>query len=165
MYGEMLKCAVAAVVLAQSATADEIAFGIGWDDMFDAGGRESLSFLFEYHADPFFEGHVLNLALMAVIQADDRGDIFAGVGVHNRTDIGRARRFFLEASLAVGHFDEGGNTGTRDNGTRFRTSLGAGVHLSERERLSLTLDHILDMDFKNDHPGSETLHLRYSRAF
>ncbi|MBT8153062.1 hypothetical protein KMP13_03980 [Epibacterium ulvae] len=100
-----------------------------------------------------------------MVQADDRGDVFAGLGVHNLSDIGRAGHYFVQASLAVGHFDQCGHRAMRDNGTRGRTSLGGGLHINQGRRISLTLDHILDMDFKNYDPGSETLHLRYTVGF
>lgn len=165
MANHILKTMIATVLMGSAASGDEFAFGVGWDDLFDAHGRESMSVLIEYHSDPIYQSPWFNVSLLAVIQADNRGDVFAGLGVYNLSDIGRAGRYFLEASLAVGHFDQGGHRDIRDNGTRWRTSLGGGVHLNERRRVSLTLDHILDMDFKNYNPGSETLHVRYTVGF
>ncbi len=161
----MLKTIAVAVFLGQAASAGEWVLGIGGDDLLDKEGRESIAFLFEYHTEPFYEGRILNLSLMGMVQVDKDNDTFAGFGVHNRTNFGQQQRYFWEASLAVGHYDVGGTSTDHHDGTLFRSSLGLGVHLSDRDRLSVTLDHLLDLDMKNKRTGSETIMLRYGVDF
>ncbi|MEX0349041.1 MAG: acyloxyacyl hydrolase [Paracoccaceae bacterium] len=150
----------------RSATAAEWVIGLGADDLFDWDGDPAVAGLVEVHSNPFFERPRFNLTGMATLLVDSERDVFAGIGVHSAWSF-RNSRFFLEGSFAAGGFNQGGDSPPRKETDSFlyRTSIGVGTRLNETSRLSLTIDHLFNNDFKNYEPGSESILLRYSKAF
>ncbi|MCL6283375.1 acyloxyacyl hydrolase [Ruegeria sp. 2012CJ41-6] len=150
----------------RSASAAEWVVGFGADDLFDSDGDPAVAGLVEVHTNPFLDRPRFNLTGMATLLVDSERDVFAGVGVHSVWSFPNSR-FFLEGSFAAGGFNQGGDSPPRKETDSFlyRTSIGFGRHLSEISRLSLTLDHLFNNDFKNYEPGSESILLRYSRGF
>ncbi len=71
--------------------------------------------------------------------------------------------FFLDASFAAGTY-RGHNGSIKDAGNfSFRTSLGVGIVLKTGNRVSITIDHLLNSNLKNSDPDTEAILLRYSR--
>ncbi|NUH66356.1 acyloxyacyl hydrolase [Sulfitobacter sp. S0837] len=147
----------------QSVTADEWVVGIGGADLLDNTRKEAVAVLLEVHSDPFHRQSWAELSWMGTVKLDTTQNHFLGVGVHALAPL--SERAFLEASLAVGGYHQGTYIGKEADDVLFRSSIGGGFELESGNRLSLTIDHLLDHSFKNQNPGKESILLRYTWAF
>ena len=165
LFMQMRTAACAALLaVSQHAQAEELTFGIGGSDLLDEIRREAVARLVEYHSDPFWNPLWGHLSWLVALQIDTTENVFLGVGVHGVSRLG-TQNFFVEASLSGGAYHQGNGIPKTAENFLFRTSIGAGFYLNTNSRLSLTLDHLLNSDFKNYDPGSEAFLLRYTRIF
>lgn len=161
-------CLFFLLFLTRIATADELVIGLGADDVLDSNRRHAngaLAGLVEFHLDPFARFATFDLAPMATVQFDNHGDYYVGIGFYAVRDLGRARRWLIEASLSGGILRERSTRFDIDDDFRFRSSIGLGYRVAPDKRLSLSIDHILDQSLRNRDPGSETIFLRYTTSY
>lgn len=150
------------LLFASSAAASDFVFGIGQDDI-DGQGTEAAALQLEYHTDPIREYRWGSLSGMVVTQVDADRDTYFGVGVSMLRNL--SNRWFFEANLSGGYYDQG-RTGTDLGGNlQFRTLIGFGYHVSENARISLALDHMSNAGIEKFNPGRETVTIRYSFKF
>jgi lipid A 3-O-deacylase len=126
--------------------------------------EEAVAVLLEYHSDPFYTHPWAEFSWMGTAKLDTTNNNFFGAGVHAFVPLS-GKRAFLEASFAVGGYYQGTFIGKHADDVLFRSSLGGGVRLDNDDRLSLSIDHLLDDNLKNERPGKETIMLRYTRSF
>lgn len=148
----------------QAAAADEWVFGLGGADLLDNVRKEAAAVLLEYHSDPFHAQNWSQFSWMATAKLDTTNNHFIGFGVHAFAPLNN-KKAFLEASFAVGGYHQGTLLGKKADPVLFRSSLGGGVTLKNGNRVSITIDHLLDGDLKNERPGKESIMLRYARSF
>lgn len=152
-----------ALLLASPGAADEWVLGLGADDVFDTHNKVVAAFLAEYHSDPFSQSGRASFSWMAALQADTDGDVLAVGGIYF---LMRSHgSWVVEASLGAGALHQGSNPLKPRGSFQFRTSIGAGYELDSGTRISLSIDHLFNKDFRNTAPGTETVLLRYTRQF
>ncbi len=147
----------------QSAAAGEWVLGLGGADLLDNRRKEAVALLLEYHSEPFHSLSWAEVSWMGTLKLDTTQNHFLGAGVHALAPLGK--RTFLEASLALGGYHQGTYIGVEADDVLFRSSLGAGIELDSGNRISLSIDHLLDYSFRNQDPGKESIFLRYAWAF
>jgi hypothetical protein len=152
------------LLVSQNAQANELVFGLGGSDLLDEVRKEAVAGLIEYHTDPFWNPLSADVSWLVALQIDTTDNIFLGVGVHGLSRLGTPN-FFVEASISGGAFHQGNGIPTTTESFLFRSSIGAGFYLDDNSRVSLTIDHLLNSDFKNYDPGTEAILLRYTRGF
>lgn len=155
---------VALIVSLQPSHADEWVFGLGGDDYFDEIADHAIAGLIEYHSDPFLKGSLADVSWLGALQVDTAGDVFLGFGVYALSAL-EFGNLFLETSIAAGAFRQGSNPVKPADSFLLRTSFGIGMALSDHSRLSLSIDHLLNLDLENYDPGSEAVMLRLTTQF
>ena len=162
----MKKIAFLMIVLfnATIVSADEFVFGLGYDDVFDQTDTQSGAFVFEYHANPFYEGSTSAYSFGGAAQVDGDGDVFVGLGVTANWSIGDGP-WFVEGSFMPGYYDQGSDGTPLEGNVQFRTLLGLGYSFGGQRSISLSIDHKSNANLEDENPGSETLTLRYTLGF
>ena len=145
------------------AAAGDIVVGLGRDNIGSGDIAEATALHVEYHTGPLVSFGWGGVAAMGVVETDDQGDRYAGIGLAGRWDA--TERWFVEASFAAGHYDRGSEGLDLGGSLEFRTLLGVGYRLSERTRLSLAIDHLSNAGLDEVNPGRDAVFLRLARTF
>ncbi len=101
---------------------------------------------------------------MVTAQFDNSDNYFVGFGTYAIRPL-RSRRIFFEASFAVGGYHQGTYVGKQADDILFRSSIGVGHILRNDDRLSISLDSLLDTKLTFHNPGKEALLFRYTSRF
>ena len=144
--------------------ADEWVVGLGGADLLDKVRKEAVALLLEYHSAPFHSQSWAEFSWMGTAKFDTTNNHFVGAGVHAFVPLSNDH-LFMEASFAVGGYHQGTFIGKEADDVLFRSSLGGGIKLESGNRISLSIDHLLDHNLKNQNPGKESIMLRYTWAF
>ena len=81
-------------------------------------------------------------------QIDKNKDFFVGAGFTERLPFSKPTPFFLETGLTAGLLTENSTNSKIDNEFKFQSYVGLGYKLDERTGVILSIDHMLDKDFK-----------------
>jgi hypothetical protein len=158
------------VIASTSLLAQEISVGVGLDDILDSNRRDLDGGVLATSAIAVsgrvkFYGNLKKdyVLLMPTInfQIDSKKDFFAGAGLTAKFPFLKSTPFFLETGLTAGLLTESSTMSKIDNDFKFQSYVGLGYQLDERTGVILSIDHMLDKDFKNYNPGSETILLNY----
>ena len=158
------------VIASTSLLAQEISVGVGLDDILDSNRRDSDGGVLATSAIAVagkvkFNSNLKkdNILLMPTInfQIDSKKDFFVGAGLTARFPFLESTPFFLETGLTAGLLTENSTKSKIDNDFKFQSYVGLGYKLNERTGVILSIDHMLDTDFKNHNPGSETIFINY----
>lgn len=146
------------------AFAGEIIFGVGVDDALSRTNSSAGAFTLEYHLDSAWEGQKWSAGWGAVAQIDADDDVFVGVNVQGRYNIGD--RWFVEGSFGPGFYDAGRNGTPLGSDFQFRSLIGVGAYVGEAAQISLAIEHKSHGNLSDGpNPGVETVSLRYGRRF
>jgi hypothetical protein len=150
-------------LLAPAADARELIFGLAREDFQNRRGYRALALDLELHSVPLWRVGGFDIAGAGAIIADDEGDIWIGIGpaVIRRF----ASRYFFEASLMTGYYDQSPGGIELGSGLEFRTLGGIGMRLPNGADLSIAMDHKSNRDTGSFNPGVEKLSLRYRFGF
>jgi len=161
--GKIRLGALALVMAAGQAPAQEVVLGAGYANYNGRTAIDDWAFALEYHHRPFFERNRFALAFGAALSADMRGDAHAGVGLVATYDL--SPRWFVEASVMPGAYWE--NISFNDLGSRFqiRSLLALGYVFETGNKVSLALTHKSNASTASYNPGVDTALLRYHVAF
>ena len=151
-----------ATSLPASATAQELAIGLGITD-FSTGGEDGAVASVDYRAKPFTQRRVRSHAFAASAALTEFGDVFVGAGLSTRWtwDSG----WFLESQLTPGLYTDGTNENDLGSTFQFRSVLGVGYGFDNGRTLSLAFSHISNASLADDNPGANFLFLRYHLKF
>ena len=152
--------AMALAVLATPSGAADWVLGPGSSD-FDAGSEAAVAV--EVHGRPLWSLGGVEIGGAAGVVADGDGSVWIGAGLSALLDLGP--RWFVEASVMPGVYDEGSAATDLGHGIEFRSLIGVGYTLNAATRLSLGFDHKSNAGLGARNPGVNTLSLRLRRTF
>ncbi len=144
--------------------ADEYVIGLGQDDVLNATDTQSVAFVIEYHANPFFSGDISDYSLAVAGQVDGDSDVWLGIGVYALWSV-RDSNWFFDGSFMPGYYGRGSDGTPLGGNIQFRSLVGVGYKISNTQRVSLAIDHKSNAGLEDKNPGSETLVLRYTKRF
>jgi hypothetical protein len=153
-----------ALSLASPAAANEWVLGVGADDFLDIERKTVPAFLLEYHSEPFTKIRSTSFSWMVALQADGHGDVLAVAGMYYLTRVPQSS-WVIEGSFGAGAMHQGSNPHKGGDVFQFRSSFGLGYEMDSGKRVSLSIDHLFDKNFRNWRPGTETVLLRYTMQF
>ena len=131
--------------------------------MFDTIYREeAISGIVEYRSDPFYSTRFADFSWVAGGQFNTMQDLFIGAGGMVHFDLGNGP-LFLEVGLAAGYAGFHKSAMKRGDSFQYKSSLAVGMDLASGDAFSIGLDHLMNDDFENHDPGTETLYFRYIR--
>lgn len=157
-------CTVALALNHQVALAEKWIIGLGGNDVLDKTRDEALAGLIEFHSNPFWSASWGEFSWLGTLQVDSSDSVFLGAGVNVFSRLGESN-LFLEGSIGAGPMWQSNVLREPANDFLFRTSIGFGFILKNGHRLSISLDHLLDSDFQNHNPGTESIMVRYAFSF
>jgi hypothetical protein len=143
------------------AAAEDIVIGIGQDNI--GGAEAAIEVHVELHSDPLWSTFLGDLSGMGVVEVDETRDVFAGLGVSTLWDL--PRRWFVEASAAVGYYEAGPHGADLGGHLQFRTLIGLGYRIRDRARLSIAIDHLSNAGLDEINPGRNAVVVRYATEF
>ncbi|MGA9412413.1 MAG: hypothetical protein WBV78_18460, partial [Roseobacter sp.] len=95
---------IAVPTITAPVVADEYAIGLGQDDVLNQTDTQSVAFVIEYHASPFFSGNISDYSLVVAGQVDGDSDVWLGIGVYALWSV-RFSNWFFEGSFMPGYYD------------------------------------------------------------
>lgn len=148
-----LASALFATAAAASASAGELVFGVGGDDVLrdDVAG----AFGVEIRSDPFFDLGPLELGAGAAFEIDGDGDAWGGAGFVAFINFGDSG-WRLEGSEMVGAYHNGGGNDL-GHGLEFRSQIGISYLVTDRMRVGAAFNHKSNAGLSDRNPGVETL--------
>lgn len=141
------------------AAAQEWVVGVGYSEFSRPGADHGAAFAAAYHHRPFYETGVFSARFAGVLEVQDSGDVFAGLGAAGAWQLRRG--WFIEASVMPGAYAE--NVDLNDLGSTFeiRTLLALGKRLANGTGLSLALAHKSNASTAAVNPGVNSVLLRW----
>ena len=161
---------LALMIMSTSLLAQEISVGVGLDDILDSNRRDldgsvlatsAIAAAGRVKFDSNLERDYFLLMPTINFQIDSKNDFFIGAGFTARFPLSKFAPFFLDIGLTAGLLTENSTDSNIENDFKFQSYVGLGYQLDERTGVILSIDHMLDKDFKNYNPGSETILLNY----
>ena len=150
-------------MMATSADAGNFVFGLGADNILDDGTDGTAAIALEYHSDPFYVRGRLDVGWGTAVQVNDANDLFLGVGLSAEYTLSQS--WFFEASLMPGYYGPGSNGTDLGGNFHFRTLVGFGYNLTEKDAISIAIDHRSNASIEGRNPGTEALMIRYRKRF
>ncbi|MFV0493213.1 MAG: acyloxyacyl hydrolase [Pseudorhodobacter sp.] len=158
----MLRTAVLLFAMAtgSAATAGDLVFGLGGSKFSDDNGKNSPMFTLEYHGAAF--GSLGRFYFMPAVGAsvDGEGGAWVGIGVSTLAPIG-SNGWFFEGSFMPGYYHAGDDRNDLGYDLEFRTLLGFGKRINDRNSISLAFDHKSNAHLGDHNPGVNNLSLRW----
>lgn len=161
------------ILSSHAVTAQEIAVGLGADDILDRNRRSSdgsvlatsaIGAVFELKTTPVLDYKNLSLTPTYLVQLDTGKDYYFGAGLTARFEFGQyLNKFFSDFGISAGLHTENSTDSKIKNDLKFRSTIGLGYKLENDTALIFSIDHMLDTNLKNHNPGSETIFIRYSK--
>ncbi|UWQ29393.1 acyloxyacyl hydrolase [Leisingera sp. M523] len=148
-------CAAAAM----PAAAQEVTLGLGYSNYSRAGSEDSALFAAEYLHAPFHEGRLLSTRFGAVLEVQETGDVFAGVGISGVVDL--KNNWFIETSVMPGAYHESSLGNDLGSTFEIRSLLAVGKRFHNGKAVSLALSHKSNASTADQNPGVNSLTLRW----
>ncbi|KIC09623.1 lipid A 3-O-deacylase [Leisingera sp. ANG-M1] len=145
--------------IAMPAAAQEVVLGIGYSDYHREAAEDGAQFALDYLHAPFHEGRILSARFGATLEAQETGDVFAGVGISGVIDL--KNDWFIENSVMPGAYFE--SSAGNDLGSTFeiRTLLAIGKRFANGKAVSLAFSHKSNASTADENPGVNSLTLRW----
>ncbi|OED49375.1 acyloxyacyl hydrolase [Leisingera sp. S232] len=159
----MKKTAILAAALSAAvtlpATAQEVTLGLGYSDYHREIAEDGAQFAIEYLHNPFFEKGRLSARFGATLEAQETGDVFAGVGISSVVDLNND--WFIETSVMPGAYSE--SSAGNDLGSAFeiRSLFAVGKRFDNGKAVSLAFSHKSNASTADENPGVNSLTLRW----
>lgn len=141
------------------AAAGDLVLGLGHADFKDPATFVVL----EVHSRPHWRFAGADWSLAVAISDDNEGDVFVGVGPAGLWQL--PDRWFIEASVMPGYFNQGNDANDLGSEFEIRSLLGIGRKVSNGLSLSLALSHTSNADTAKHNPGVNQLSVRLRRSF
>lgn len=159
----LVAAALISLVATNPLQAQELATGIGYSDFNAPGGRDSIVLSAEWSQAPFRRFLGGDLSWSFAIDMQTQGDAYAGAGLRLRWVLGR--NGFVDAGLMPGLFHPGSAGNNLGGALHFRSLLGLGWRLSDKDAVSLALTHKSNARLKPVNPGLDAVMVRWHRKF
>lgn len=150
-------------LLPGSATAADVVIGLGYSDFSDAAADDSATLEVEIHSEPIWHFAGADWSLAAAVLAHSEGDFFVGAGASALWPL--RNRWFVEASVMPGYFDDAGGANSLGSDFEIRSLLGVGRQINDRLALSLAVAHKSNASTSSRNPGVNTVSLRTRWSF
>lgn len=158
-----LALATALALLPLAAAAADVVVGLGYSDFSDPAADDSAILELELHSNPLWHFVGADWSLAGAVVAHAEGDVFVGVGPAALWPLGN--RWFVEASVMPGYFEEAGGANSLGSDFEIRSLLGIGRRINDRLSLSLAASHKSNANTSSRNPGVNSLGLRARWAF
>jgi opacity protein-like surface antigen len=145
--------------LAAPAAAQDVILGLGASDFEETAGTLTA----EYHFAPFHDFGWIALGFGGAVMIDTEADFWIGAGLTFLSPLGE--RWFVEASLMPGYYENGSDDTDLGSEFEFRSLIGVGYRITDRAALSLAVDHRSNASTASSNPGVNTLSLRLRARF
>ena len=155
--------ATALALLPIAAPAADVVVGLGYSDFSDKAAKDSAVLELELHSDPLWHFIGADWSLAGAVAAHAEGDYFVGVGPAALWPL--ANRWFVEASVMPGYFNDSGGANSLGSDFEIRSLLGIGRQISDRMSVSLAASHKSNANISSRNPGVNTLSLRARWGF
>ncbi len=162
MKHRLMAAALAAISVSPAQAADWV-LGVGYSDFSGDRAEDAVALTVEVHGAPRWVFGSVAVGFAAGAMIDDIGDAWVGVGLSGLASLGD--RWFVEASLMPGLYEEGQGRNDLGDAVEFRSLIGLGYALDPDTRLSVAVDHRSNAGLGDDNPGVNTFSLRVRRAF
>ncbi len=155
--------AAALALLPHAAPAADVVVGLGYADFSDQAADDSAFLELELHSAPLWHFAGADWSLAGAVAVHGEGDVFVGVGPAALWPLGN--RWFVEASVMPGFFEDAGGANSLGSDFEIRSLLGIGRHINDRLSLSLAASHKSNANLSDRNPGVNALSLRARWAF
>lgn len=122
----------------------------------DVADENAPNFGVEYRGTPFWYG----LLPIAGVQANTDGGIYGYAGLNYDWEF--ANNWFLIPTVAVGAYEDGGDSKELGGVVEFRSGIELDYRLANSHRLGLSVHHLSNADIYDHNPGAEQVMLTYS---
>jgi lipid A 3-O-deacylase len=131
-----------------------LSLGAGYYDIFD--NDSSGDFRVEYTSgEPLF----WVLKPWGGVEATTEGSLWGGGGL--KAGFMVAPNIYVDPSVGVGLYSDGGDDTDLGSAIEFRTQLESGYQFTNGHRVGVALGHISNAGIGDENPGAETLNLYY----
>lgn len=156
-----LSLALLAAVPAQAA---DWVVGLGGTDFNRAASEDQALIAIEVHSAPFGNWGPVSFSLAGGAVAHANGDFWIGGGISATAPLG-ASRWFVEASVMPGLYEEGEAVNDLGHAIEIRSLIGLGYRVGDRTSLSVAFDHRSNAGLGDDNPGVNAVTLRLRRSY
>lgn len=146
-----------------AAPATDAVIGLGYADFSDDAAVDSAILELELHSNPFGRFAGADWSIAGAIVAHSEGDFFVGIGPAAIWSL--RNRWFVEASVMPGYFDNAVAANLLGSDFEIRSLLGVGRQISDRLSLSLAVSHKSNADISDRNPGANAVSLRSRWSF
>lgn len=146
-----------------AAPAADAVIGLGYSDFSDDAASDSAILELELHSDPIWHFAGADWSVAGAVVAHAEGDFFIGAGPAALWPL--RNRWFVEASVMPGYFDDAGGANSLGSDFEIRSLLGVGRQISDRLSLSLAVTHKSNAGSSDRNPGVNAVSLRSRWSF
>ena len=163
MKHTMITAIVVSLTTLSPAVAAEWVVGAGHSDFSGDRAEDAVALTLEVHGAPRWSLGSVGIGFAGGAMIDDIGDAWVGVGLSGLAALGD--RWFVEASVMPGFYEEGQARNDLGDAVEFRSLIGLGYTLDRGTRVSVGFDHRSNAGLGDDNPGVNTFSLRVRRGF
>ena len=146
-----------------AAPAADAVIGLGYSDFSDDAAENSAIVELELHSDPLWHFAGADWSVAGAVVAHAEGDLFIGAGPAAIWPL--RNRWFIEASVMPGYFEDAGGANSLGSDFEIRSLLGVGRQISDRLSLSLAVTHKSNAGASDRNPGVNAVSLRSRWSF
>lgn len=154
----------ASLSFAAPAQAADWVLGLGGTDFSSGPAKDDIIGTAEIHGRPFTTVLTLPISAAGAAEVDGNGDFWIGAGLSTLRPVGDSR-WFVEASLMPGFYEENIRPNDLGGNLQFRSLLGVGVELGNGSKLSVAATHKSNAGINERNPGANAVLVRYRREF